>query len=118
MMELDEAHDLLRAGYAEWIGVHEEHKLLFFTRARLVFLFNFHPTHSPFALRVGVPEALDYRVVLDSDRPEFGGHASVAPGQVYPLQRSPEHGRPQSIQVYLPARSCQVLAPVLPTVHP
>ena len=37
----------------------------------------------------------------------------VAPGTVYPLQSVPMYGRGQSVQIYLPSRSAQVLAPVV-----
>jgi hypothetical protein len=35
----------------------------------------------------------------------------VAAGQTYPLQRVRHGGREQSIQIYLPSRSAQVLSP-------
>jgi hypothetical protein len=36
----------------------------------------------------------------------------VAAGQQYPYQAKPEHDRPQSIQLYIPARTAQVLSPL------
>ena len=57
---------------------------------------------------------MDYRVVLNTDAARFAGHARTPEELVYPLQQVPHYDRKQSIQVYLPSRSAQVLAPVLP----
>ena len=37
---------------------------------------------------------------------------TFSPNMMYPVQSVPMYGRGQSIQMYLPARSAQVLAPV------
>ncbi len=78
----------------------------------MVFAFNFHPTQSYPSLRIPVPDDADYRVVLDTDSARLGGLGRVAEGTAYPAQPVPMYGRGQSVQVYLPSRSAQVLAPV------
>jgi hypothetical protein len=50
-------------------------------------------------------------VILNTDSGEFSGYGIVAEGMIYPWQSVPMYGRNQSIQLYLPARSAQVLAP-------
>ncbi len=95
----------------EILAVHEHNKLLCCWRGKLVFLFNFHPDRSFTEYRVGIPEPSDYTIVLSSDAGEFGGFDRVKVSQLYPLQDEPWDERLQSIQVYLPARSVQVLAP-------
>lgn len=112
MQALDERYDILRDELMEQLNVVESQKVLIFYRGPLIFAFNFHPTQSYTDYRFGVPRSADYRVVLNSDDPAYGGFGSVPADQVYPKQDNPTHGRPQSIQVYLPARSAQVLAPV------
>jgi 1,4-alpha-glucan branching enzyme len=91
--------------------VHEENKLLVYRRGPLVFAFNFHPTQSYPDLRIPVPDPVDYRLALDSDEQQFEGFGRVAPGMVYPRETVESHGRQQSIRLYLPNRSAQVLAP-------
>ena len=59
-----------------------------------------------------MPDDADYRVVLDTDDARLGGLGRVAEGTVYPIQTVPMYGRGQSVQIYLPSRSAQVLAPV------
>jgi 1,4-alpha-glucan branching enzyme len=86
--------------------------LLFARRGPLVFAFNFHPTRSYPGCRIGVPDAADYRLWLNTDDLFVGGHAIVQTGQVYPIQAVAFDGRPQSVQIYLPARTAQVLETV------
>jgi 1,4-alpha-glucan branching enzyme len=112
MMRLDSEHGLLSAAPIERIDADETRKTLVARRGPFVLAFNFHPTASHADYRIGVPEPADYRVLLNSDDLWFGGHAIVAPGQVYPIQRIASHGREQSVQIYLPARTAQVLWPV------
>ena len=52
-----------------------------------------------------------HKVILDSDAHMFGGCQRVDPDVIYACQSTPMYDRAQSIQIYLPARSAQVLAP-------
>lgn len=112
MMALEERNGLLEATPTELILIHEDQKILAFRRGRMVFVFNFHPSESYPDYRVGVPERADYQIVLNTDDFWFGGHGIVQTGQVYPCQVVAIHERAQSIQVYIPARTAQVLVPV------
>ncbi len=112
MQALDVHFGLLGAGPIEKIKVHEDNKILAYRRGPLVFIFNFHPHNSYPDFTVGVPSARDYRVVMNTDDFWFGGHGIVPPGQVYPWQPIAADGRPQSVIVYIPARSAQVLEPM------
>jgi 1,4-alpha-glucan branching enzyme len=111
MMALDERYGLLEDPFIEEIAVHEDTRQLAFRRGPLVFVFNLHPTESFVGLRVPVPDPCDYQVVLDTDAVEFGGQGRVAVGATYPCQPVPMYARGQSAQIYIPARSAQVLAP-------
>jgi 1,4-alpha-glucan branching enzyme len=111
LQHLDEEFGLLEDPLIEQLAVHEEERVLVYRRGPLVFAFNWHPTESYAGWRIPVPDAADYQVVLDSDAPEFGGHGRTQPGTEYPLQQVPLFGRKQSLQLYLPSRSAQVLAP-------
>ena len=111
MQSLDIHHHLLKDPLIEQLMLHEDTRQLAFRRGPLVFLFNFHPTESFVSLRVPVPEPCDYRVILDTDAAEFGGAGLLAVPTQYPWQQVPMYSRDQSIQIYLPARSAQVLVP-------
>ncbi|HZT43880.1 MAG TPA: alpha-amylase family glycosyl hydrolase [Chthonomonadaceae bacterium] len=112
MNGLDIRFNLLEDPLIEQLALHEDTRQLIFRRGPLVFAFNFHPTESFSDLRIPVPDPAGYQVVLDTDARAFGGHGRVAEGMVYPRQDIPMYGRAQSIQIYLPARTAQVLAPL------
>jgi 1,4-alpha-glucan branching enzyme len=111
MLQLDRDYGLLARADYQPLNIHEDQKLLAFRRGPLVFAFNFHPQQSYADYRLGVPEPADYRLVLNTDDPAFAGHGAVAAKQAYPWQRVECHARPQSVQIYLPARTALVLAP-------
>ena len=112
MQDLDERFNLLSNPFIEQLNIDESQKVLIYRRGPLVLLFNFHPSESYAGYRFGVPEPTDYELVLNTDEAKFGGQDRVPVGQVYPLQEKTSHGQDQSIEVYLPARTAQVLAPV------
>lgn len=112
MQRLDAQHNLLEDRFIEQLLAHEDSKLLVYRRGPLVFALNWHPTESRSDLRIPVPDASDYQLILDTDAAAFEGHGRITPEMHYPLQNQPCAGRKQSIQLYLPARTAQVLAPV------
>jgi 1,4-alpha-glucan branching enzyme len=112
MQKLDEQYDLLEDKLIEKIQVHEDNKQLVYRRGPLVFVLNLHPTRSYSDWRIGIPDGKDYRIVLNTDDKRFEGTGASAVDQVYPRQTTPWDDRWQSLQVYVPARSMQVLAPV------
>jgi 1,4-alpha-glucan branching enzyme len=112
MQQLDRAFGLLNDSFIELMHGEENQKMLVARRGPLVAVFNFHPTESYADYRIGVPDQADYRVVLDTDQAEFGGFNRISPNQTYPRQEIASHGRTQSIQLYIPSRSAQVLAPL------
>jgi 1,4-alpha-glucan branching enzyme len=111
MQALDRRFHLLTDSLIEQLAVHEDTQQLVYRRGPLVFAFNFHPSASYAELRIPVPDADDYQVVLNTDDRRFAGHGRCAEEIVYPLQHVTMYGREQSIEIYLPSRSAQVLAP-------
>jgi 1,4-alpha-glucan branching enzyme len=112
MQLLDDQYHILEDPFIEQLACHEDTRQLVYRRGPLVFVFNFHTTESYVGLRLPVPDPRDYRVVLNSDSRQFEGFGRVPEFAVYPKQDVEMYGRKQSIQLYLPARSVQVLAPV------
>jgi 1,4-alpha-glucan branching enzyme len=112
MMELDERYRILNDPLIEQLALHEDTRQLVYRRGPVVFVFNFHPTESYSGLRIPVPDPSDYKLVITTDAKRFGGPGLVEEEMIYPWQHVPMYGRNQSIQLYIPARSAQVLAPV------
>ncbi len=112
MNRLDDTYHLLEDPFIEQLALHEDTKQLVYRRGPLVFVFNFN-THQSFGdLRIPIPDPRNYKVVLNTDNRQFSGPGLVHEEMVYPRQEVPMYGRRQSIQIYLPSRSAQVLAPV------
>jgi 1,4-alpha-glucan branching enzyme len=99
---------LLRVAGPQLLHEHNDDKVIAFARRGLVFVFNFHPQASPVGYRIGAP-AGKYRMILDSDAPEYGGYGRLAPDQEH-LTRH-EGGR-DALTLYLPTRTAVILQPV------
>jgi len=117
MQSLDARYSLLPDPLIEQLLLHEDTKQLVYRRGPLVFAFNFHPSHSVADLRIPVPDNADYQVILNTDDARLGGLGRGSAGIISPVQTVPMYGRNQSIQIYLPSRSAQVLAPILKETH-
>jgi 1,4-alpha-glucan branching enzyme len=113
LMKLDEQYDILDDPLIEQLALHEDTRQLVCRRGPLVFVFNFHPTESYADLRIPVPDPVDYKVILNTDDRAYEGHGLAGENLTYWKQDIPMYGRSQSIQIYLPARSAQVLAPAV-----
>jgi 1,4-alpha-glucan branching enzyme len=80
-----------------------------FERAGLIFAFNFHPSASHFGYRIEAPPG-NYRALLDSDSPDFGGHGRIVPGQEHVSLLEEVNGYTRTVlSLYLPTRTAVVL---------
>ncbi|KAE8720685.1 1,4-alpha-glucan-branching enzyme 1 [Hibiscus syriacus] len=94
----------------------EENKVIVFERGDLVFVFNFHQENTYDGYKVGCDLPGKYRVALDSDAWEFGGHGRVAhdvdhftsPEGIPGVPETNFNNRPNSFKVLSPARTCVV----------
>ncbi|KAF9109560.1 alpha-1,4-glucan branching enzyme [Mortierella sp. AM989] len=88
---------------------HEGDKVLVFDRAGAIFIFNFHPTKSFTDYRVGVPAAGQYKIALNTDEGQFGGHDRVSRDTQFFTTPERWCDRDNFIQVYIPCRTALVL---------
>ena len=114
MQYLDATYHLLSDENISLLSIHEDAKQIVYERGGLVFAFNFHPTASVTDWRIPVPQQKDYRLILNTDDPVYGGYGAVE-GVHYPWQNIATEEHTQSIQLYVPARSAQVLGPIIET---
>uniref|UniRef100_A0A1I8FHS6 1,4-alpha-glucan branching enzyme n=1 Tax=Macrostomum lignano TaxID=282301 RepID=A0A1I8FHS6_9PLAT len=107
----DAAMNLAEARFG-WLhrGPHNGDKVVAFERGGLLFAFNWHWASSFTDYRLGVAEPGRYRIVLNTDRPEFGGHNRVDENTQFFTQPGDFDGRGNSLQLYLPCRCAVVLA--------
>ena len=107
MVQCMEQEEVLRAPQAQQLNMDTHNKTVIFERGNLIFLFNFHPSHSVPDYAFHVPQAGSYQIVLDTDAANMGGHGRVAHDVSYEAAKQPE-GWPL-MKVYLPSRTALVL---------
>ena len=90
---------------------HDSDKVIVYERANKVFMFNFHPTNSYVSYRIGTNQPGTYKIILNTDRSEYGGHGLIDESKTTFFTTDLEwNGRKNYIEVYLPARTGLVLA--------
>lgn len=110
MIELTKTQGFLTTPAPVLTHEHNAHNVLAFTRAGLVFVFNFHPTTSHVHYPISAPPG-HYRIVLDTDDWAFGGHGRLQAGQNYHSLPVADQ-QPGTLKLYLPTRTAIVLSPV------
>ena len=109
MIALSKKFKLLDAPGPNLLYEHSDHKIIIFERAGLVFAFNFHPHQSYSDYRLETP-AGTYRMILDSDAPEYGGHNRLVAGQEHKTSFDIVADRQfHLLSLYLPSRTVLVL---------
>ncbi|MBE7087846.1 MAG: 1,4-alpha-glucan-branching enzyme [Clostridiales bacterium] len=108
MVTLLKKDDLLSAPpINRW--VHQDDKIIVFTKADYVFAFNFHPTKSfeGYFLPVGNENAGKYKTVLSTDESVFGGFNRTDASVIYDTYNTKANWT--GFNCYLPSRSAVVL---------
>ncbi|KAL6215843.1 hypothetical protein ACLB2K_015270 [Fragaria x ananassa] len=113
---LDEKFSFLSSSKQIVSSTNEEDKVIVFERGDLVFVFNFHPVNTYDGYKVGCDLPGKYRVALDSDAFEFGGHGRVGhdvdhftfPEGIPGVPETNFNGRPNSFKVLSPPRTSTV----------
>jgi 1,4-alpha-glucan branching enzyme len=106
MIRTIKENHVMAALYGNQLNVDEENKTIAFERNGLVFLFNFHTSHSIPDYRFPVPKSGEYRVILNSDDVQFGGFGRVDDSVSYVSSRK---GEMEYISVYNVNRAALVL---------
>jgi len=78
-------------------------KILTYERAGVVFALNFNPSNSYEGYWLTVPSKGQYKVIMSTDREDFGGHGRISEEYVYTSSKHPD-GK-YKLQIYLPART-------------
>lgn len=91
---------------------HEGDKVLVFEKGKSVYIFNFNPTQSFVDYRIGVELPGTYKLVLDSDSEDLGGHGRLDHNTKYFTFNEPWNNRSNSLLVYIPTRTAIVLEKV------
>ncbi|XP_057750986.1 1,4-alpha-glucan-branching enzyme 3, chloroplastic/amyloplastic isoform X1 [Arachis stenosperma] len=109
MMKLDENLRVLSRRIPNFHHVNDSSMVISYIRGPLLFVFNFHPTNSYDSYSIGVDEAGEYQVILNTDEIKYGGQGILKEDQY--LQRTVSRrvdGLQNCLQVSLPSRTAQV----------
>ncbi len=89
------------------IHSHDSDQVMAFTRGSLLFVFNFNPSvsFSDYGLNTAPGR---YRVLLNSDSPEFGGFGRVDDTLEYITEWNRKVSSPHFLKVYIPSRTALV----------
>ena len=109
MIKLAVSFTVLSAARPVLLYANSHDQVLCFSRAGLIFVFNFNGTQSFFDYEIPVPPG-NYPLVLNSDHRVFGGHNRVLAGQVFhTIKRKTGSTAEAIIKFYLPTRTALVL---------
>lgn len=109
MMRMEEKERLLERRPARIHQIDDSAKVIIYTRGPLLFVFNFHQSKSYIGYEIGVEEAGEYQVLLDSDETVYGGLGHLKSDQT--LQRTVRKrtdNLPNTLCLFLPKQSSQV----------
>ncbi|CAN6477717.1 unnamed protein product [Victoria cruziana] len=109
LMKLDQEERILSRGSSNIHHVDDSKMVLSYMRGPFIFVFNFHPECSYEGYHIGVEEAGEYQVVLNTDELFYGGLGRLHFNQY--IQRTNNRrmfGSTHSLEVVLPSRSAQV----------
>ena len=90
---------------------HYDDKILAMRRGPMVLAFNFHPTNSVVDYAIEVDPG-EYRLVLDTDEPQFGGQGRLHADQRYFTHPADDNPDVHRLKFYLPCRTALVLEKV------
>ena len=103
MLQIIKENKILSAAPARQINIDSNNNIIIFEKNNLIFIFNFSTGNSLFGYKFHAPEKGVYRIILDSDRKEFGGFDRVDDTIDYYTDDD------QNLAVYLTNRTALVL---------
>jgi 1,4-alpha-glucan branching enzyme len=107
MIRLAKRSSLLLKPVTALLHEHNDDKVIAFSRADHIFIFNFHPTRSYVRYGIHAPTGT-YKLVLDTDSDLFGGHGRLHSNQTYAIEK--DNSSSHQLHLYLPTRTGLVLA--------
>jgi len=111
MIGIVKKFDLFSSQNIDLLHIHQDDKVIAFSRSNLIFIFNFHPEKSFYDYMFDVPPG-KYKMVLNCDEKRFGGHARLEDNQTYFTcfdQEQHQYTGMNMLSLYLPSRTALVL---------
>ncbi|XP_045826979.1 1,4-alpha-glucan-branching enzyme 3, chloroplastic/amyloplastic-like [Trifolium pratense] len=109
MMKLDEKERVLSRVFPIFHHINDSSMVISYVRGPLLFIFNFHPTESYDSYAVGVEEAGEYQLILNTDEIKYAGQGILKEDQYFQRTISRRvDGHRNCIELQLPSRTAQV----------
>ncbi|MEI6455831.1 MAG: alpha-amylase family glycosyl hydrolase [bacterium] len=108
MLRLAKEWKLFHVPYGNLLNMDQANKTIIFERCKLIFIFNFDVSASIPGYMFNVPEPGDYRIILNSDSTEFGGHGRIDEKLIYTTLYNQEDAT-HRLMVYNTSRTALVL---------
>ncbi|MEO5890590.1 MAG: alpha-amylase family glycosyl hydrolase [Ferruginibacter sp.] len=103
MIHIINENNILASENAKQLHMDVNNKVIIYEKNNLVFIFNFSTGNSIFGYRFRSPAKGTYRIILNSDKKEFGGFDRVDDSISYPTDAH------QNISIYLTNRTVLVM---------
>jgi 1,4-alpha-glucan branching enzyme len=103
MVALVKNYGIMQAPAARQLNMDELNKTIIFERSNLIFIFNFHTSHSIPDYKFWVPQQGKYKIILNSDNERFGGHGRTDEDYIYSTNEE------QFLHLYITNRTALVL---------
>uniref|UniRef100_A0A7N0U247 1,4-alpha-glucan branching enzyme n=1 Tax=Kalanchoe fedtschenkoi TaxID=63787 RepID=A0A7N0U247_KALFE len=109
MMKLDSVEKVLSRRPPDIHHVNDSTMVIAAVRGPFLFIFNFHPKNSYEKYAVGVGEAGEYQIILNTDDPKYGGERKIK-DDLYTQRTIMRRidGHRNCLEVHLPSRTAQV----------
>ena len=107
MLALVTKYRLFDQVFANQLNMDEQNQTIVFERQGLIFVFNFHVSNAVPDYEFAVPHPGDYRILLNTDRVDLGGHGRISEDQVY-TTRFDAANETHHLMIYNTNRTAQV----------
>jgi 1,4-alpha-glucan branching enzyme len=108
MLKLAKKHSLLNLEFGTQLHLDDWNKTLVFAKNDLVFIFNFHVNHSLPDYDFIVKEPGNYKIILNTDSPAYGGHGRIEEKTIFITQYD-EDKKVNRLKIYNTNRTALVL---------
>jgi 1,4-alpha-glucan branching enzyme len=108
MLKLVKKYSLLSLEYATQLWLDDWHKTIVFEKSGLIFIFNFHVNLSVPDYTFLVRNPGDYKIILNTDNPIYGGHGRIDEKTIFITQYD-DKAKTHSLKIYNTNRTALVL---------
>ncbi|CAH9052584.1 unnamed protein product [Cuscuta epithymum] len=109
MLDLDENGNVLSRALPNIHHVNDVMMVISYLRGPFLFVFNFHPVDTYERYNIGVEDAGEYNVILNTDQSKYGGRGLISHEQhVQKTSNLRVDGKRFCLELPLPSRSAQV----------